>query len=430
MNSKTLVISKPTATVQDGWYRLSAAINVENGEPLPEIQKDVWFALPEKYADEFVLPDCSDCFLLGLLYFAMRLGYDIRLEGAVSKQLVYNLKNEIMPIMNAYRPCVKPIGITVETMKDFQGGQGVATGFSGGIDSFATVVNNIRGNVYDDNDALTHLFFFNVGTHGLVNSFEALERVRKKFLKRYETLKPAAQSIGLPFISIDSNLNTFLPDTVIAEVALCNSAVVHFLRKGLRKYLLSSAGYNYKELFRYIKESSVESHLDIDVISPMLCQWLGDGTLRIMPSCTNMTRIEKTLSISEFGPAKEWLNVCNSDKTMEKNCSICWKCRGTITDLEILGKLDNFRSVFDVDLYREKYKSRDIAEIIYSPTEEESIYLNSSRRYAIEHGIDLKSQSKTMDLVCAYLHQTWLYVALKKLNLLKIVKGIFGRKSE
>ena len=178
MNNKILVIKEPESVVKDGWYRLQAKLDVENGEPLPDIQKEIWFALPQEYADEFVQPDCSDCFLLGLLYFAMRQGYDIRLEGKVSIQLVYNLKKEIMPIMSAYRPCLQPIGITSASMEEFHGGKGVATGFSGGIDSFSTIATNIREHVCPE-DALTHLFFFNVGTNGLANSSEKLEHVHE-----------------------------------------------------------------------------------------------------------------------------------------------------------------------------------------------------------------------------------------------------------
>ena len=103
-NGNILVVGRPTVSTADGWYRLSAALRVEGNAQLEAHQADIWFSLPAEHAEMFVLPDCSDCFLLGLLYFAMRNGYDIRLEGAVSAQLAMALRDEVMPIMCAYRP--------------------------------------------------------------------------------------------------------------------------------------------------------------------------------------------------------------------------------------------------------------------------------------------------------------------------------------
>ena len=424
MNNKTLVISKPRSIVKDGWYRLAATIDVENGEPLPDIQKEIWFALPEEYAEEYVFPDCSDCFLLGLLYFAMRFGYDICIKGEVSEKFLNNLKNEAMPLISAYYKYLNPVDIIVTNTTDFPEGKYVGTGFSAGVDSFYTIFSNLNENKKDN---LTHLFFFNVGTHGLGRSFKELEHVHEKFIKRYNSFLVSAKMIELPFIPIDSNVHSFLPDNISAAITTSNSSVIHFLRKGIGQYFLSSGGYNYEELFKHLKNVQFEKNLEMDDIELMLCQWLGDKTLNIVPYGASATRLMKTQFIMNYPAAQQCLNVCNSIKTMEKNCSVCIKCRRTMMDLELLGKLDDFRSVFDVDLYRRKFKSRDYAEMMYPSPGYEYPFLDDARHYAIEHKIDIKSQIKTMDLVCAYLHQTWLYILLKKMNVLRIVKRLFGR---
>ena len=431
MDHKTLVVGVPKFSRQNGWWRLSAALHIEGTQDsiLPAHQKEMWFSLPEEYAEEFVFPDCSDCFLFGLLYYAMRFGYNIHIQGTVSKEVLYNVKNELMPIMAAFRSCLRPIDITAVQTRSYPKGKYVGTGFSAGIDSFYTIVGNLKDHLFPE-DKLTHLFFFNVGTHDLGRSFEELDHARKKFLMRYESFVPAAKEIGLPFIPVDSNVHSFLPDNIAAGISVSNAAAVHFLRKGVWQYLLSSDGRNYLEWFKYIKTSPWEEQIDLAHMELVLCQWLGDRTLWIKPYGTNVTRLEKTEFLVDYPPARHCLNVCNSVDMMEKNCSVCLKCRRTMLDLELLGKLDEFRSVFDVDMFRTRFKSRDFAELMYPPPEHENQYLNNSRAYAIRHGIDIKSQSAAVDRICAYMHQTWIYQLLDRVRLLDAVKRLLGRHKQ
>ena len=427
MHRKTLVVGRPKASTAGGWYRLGAALRIEGGEPLGPHQSEIWFSLPAEHAEAFVLPECSDCFLLGLLYFAMRSGCDIRLEGAVSAQLAANLPDEVMPIMSAYRPCVNPIRIDAGETRDFPGGSGVGTGFSGGVDSFYTIVSNLERPVRAE-DRLTHMFFFNVGTNGLGRSPEELESTRKKFLMRYETLRTSAAMIALPFIPVDSNVHSFLPDNIASDITVCNAAAVHFLRRGIGLYYTSSNGYDYAELLRYLMHTDPSARIDMAMIEHVLCQWLSDPALRIVPFGTNRKRLEKTQAIADYRPAQLRLNVCNSVSTMEKNCSVCSKCRRSMMELELLGKLDLFREAFDVDRYRREFKPRDFAELLYPPPEHRNPFLNDARRFAVAHGIDIAGQSTGMDRICARLHRTWIYRFLSALSLLGAVKRIVGRK--
>lgn len=428
MDHKTLVVGVPKFSRQNGWWRLSAALHIEGTQDslLPAHQKEMWFSLPEEYAEEFVFPDCSDCFLFGLLYFAMRMGYDIHLQGTVSRETLYNVKSEVIPLIISYRPCLKPVDITADLTRSYPEGKYVGTGFSAGIDSFYTIVNNLKNHLFPD-DKLTHLFFFNVGTHDLARSFEELEHARKKFRMRYDSFVPAAKEIGLPFIPIDSNVHSFLPDNIAAGISVCNAAAVHFVRKGVRQYLLSSDGYNYADWFELIKNKPQEERIDMAQLEPILSQWLGDKTLHFIPYGSSRNRVEKTKMLVDYKPAQLCLNVCNSVSTLNKNCSVCIKCRRTMMDLELLGKLDEFREVFNVDLYRSQFKSRDFAELLYPPPAYQNLFLNNSRRYVLDHAIDVRQYCSTMDRVCAYLHQTWIYQLLDRIRLLDAVKRLLGR---
>ncbi|NMA21534.1 MAG: hypothetical protein GX927_13240, partial [Lentisphaerae bacterium] len=381
MQDKTLIVGQPTASVQDNQYRLSATLKTQGGGTLSELQREIWMSLPVEYAEIFVNPESSDCFLMGLLYYAMRLGYSLKMEGRISAQLLWTLTNETMPLISAYRPCVQPVKIEAAETVDFQPGHFVGTGFSAGIDSFSTITDNLQHHLRPE-DKLTHLFYFNAAQHGQGRTPEQLEHVRKKFRMRFESFAPTAQLIGLPYIPVDSNVHSFTPDDLVAQISLCNASAIYFLRKGLSRYLLSSAGYSYAEWFKYIQLLAPEQRLDMALAEPVLAQWLGDGALQIIPYGNSMTRLEKTQLLADYEPAQQCLNVCNSMDTMEKNCSVCIKCRRTMLDLELLNKLDLFRKVFDVDLYRQKFKARDYAEMLYPPPD--NFFLKNSARYARE----------------------------------------------
>ena len=76
------------------------------------------------------------------------------------------------------------------------------------------------------------------------------------------------------------------------------------------------------------------------------------------------TRAEKTEKISDWDFAKRHLNVCVTPDKDGHNCSHCNKCMWTLIPLEAMGKLDEFKKVFDIDIYRKdsfKWKCRFVA---------------------------------------------------------------------
>src|SRR5690606_38296213 len=66
------------------------------------------------------------------------------------------------------------------------------------------------------------------------------------------------------------------------------------------------------------------------------------------------------------------LNVClitpdnQSIKINEKvhNCSSCFKCIRTMASLDVIGQLENYRHVFDLDIYK-KNKNKYFGELLY-----------------------------------------------------------------
>jgi transcription elongation factor Elf1 len=71
----------------------------------------------------------------------------------------------------------------------------------------------------------------------------------------------------------------------------------------------------------------------------------------------NYSRIEKTDIVSQWPFSYKYLNVCiiHQSDIVDRNCSRCGKCQRTLVTLDILGKIDQYNDVFDLDDY---YKNR------------------------------------------------------------------------
>ena len=70
-----------------------------------------------------------------------------------------------------------------------------------------------------------------------------------------------------------------------------------------------------------------------------------------------MTRLEKVKLVGGFEPSFDSLDVCVGDPTHRSNserpnCSDCYKCRRQLVTLDLLGVLDSYETVFDIENYR------------------------------------------------------------------------------
>jgi hypothetical protein len=77
---------------------------------------------------------------------------------------------------------------------------------------------------------------------------------------------------------------------------------------------------------------------------------------------SNYSRVQKTQIVSEFELSYQYLNVC---LFKIKNCGRCLKCKRTLLTLDILGCIEKYRNVFNLDAF---YKIKDsyIKEVIAS----------------------------------------------------------------
>jgi hypothetical protein len=300
--------------------------------------KTLWYSFDKEFGD--LITDFSDAALVGLLIPAMARSEDIYLMGKISEKLFYNLSYRAQNLIKQVIPSLSIVKIYPEDAQHHvQNGEGVATGFSGGIDSFNTLVDYYYSDV-PEGLRITHLLYHNVGSHGLGR--------RKLFKKRFEHLKPLAEKIGFPFIAVDSNLESFYggKDSLKFQLTypIRNASNPLVLQNGLRKFLISS-DVSYSDVY-------VGPHGYLSYIDPVLMPLIGTEVLDLIPVGCEFTRIQKTLRISNVYDTYNYLDVCVDDKPgVPWNCSKCFKCLRTMLTMEIAGVLNMYTNSFNISTY-------------------------------------------------------------------------------
>ena len=77
-------------------------------------------------------------------------------------------------------------------------------------------------------------------------------------------------------------------------------------------------------------------------------------------------RWKKTEAIADYEIVHRQLNVCNqefanlgaSDGISNRNCGLCNKCIRTLFDLEVAGRLEEFKDIFDITAFRTVNRKR------------------------------------------------------------------------
>jgi len=327
-------ISLPKMSVANQIARLSAKITCA-GE-----QKELWYSLPAEHASWFLADRC-DGFVIGLLLQAMTRKEDIELEGPISSRLHHNLQNFLIPMMAQAFPNFYKINIIPKSLTNERGaGQGVCTGFSGGVDSFAT----FKQHYVDESSPgykITHLLFHNAGSHG----HSGMDGARKLFKQRHQMILPFAEEVGVPFVMVDSNLSEIFEIDFITMHSALNASIPLILQNQFQRYYYAST-YKYADC-------SVLGIDDIARFDPLAFHLFSTEGLDCVSTGCQMSRVEKTSMVATYEPSYRYLNVCVDPDYEGRNCSVCFKCRRTILTLQLMGKADLYRDIFNFQKFDE-----------------------------------------------------------------------------
>lgn len=325
----------------DGYSRLAVDVDAKFIPPHVNV---LWYSVPSEYED-WLTTDVYDAFLVAALYPAMYYNEPIEIEGNVSHRLYFNCTRYVKSIIRYFRDGMTDVDIRVAGFANAQKKyHHVGTGFSAGIDSFATFYDHFEKET-DSGYKIDSLFFFNVGSHG-----GGGDVARRKFHERFNYLKSFPAEVGLPYIPLDSNLFDFYQKYWEFDAGqFCRCSAILVLQRAIDKYYLSS-DYSYKEtmFFHFNRATTSFSELAETFTNPLLstegCEIISDGG--------QYMRTDKTLLLKDYEPAHRYLNVCVSPQESAGNCGRCHKCIRTLVALDTLGILDRFSKVFDITDYQ------------------------------------------------------------------------------
>lgn len=328
-----IIIREPT--LQDLKYssRLTAVLE-RGGQSL-----ETWYELPKEYSHWFC-KDRADGFVVGYILQAMQLRMDIISVAPMSSRLWHNLTHFFIPLMCRAFPNLHPIRILPAALKDDPApGTGVVTGFSGGIDSFASIVQH-WAREDSPSHKISHFLFHNIGSHSTGDH----DAARRLFRQRYETLKPFAEEMGIPFVPVDSNVSeVFHVDFIRMHPAL-NVSIPLVLQNQFQRYYYAST-YKYADC-------GVNRTDDIARFDPLAFHLFSTEGLDCVSTGGQLSRVEKTQLVAEFEPSRRYLNVCVDPAYEGRNCSVCFKCCRTLLTLEVIGEAEAYADVFDLERFR------------------------------------------------------------------------------
>jgi hypothetical protein len=275
---------------------------------------------------EYVLPPVAvhrqqaidAMFLVGRL-IAMKGGWRLVLPGPVSGRLLD--RAEIMQdIFREWYPALtRPIPLDFETAEqlDLPPRRGTISTFTGGVDSFHTVLEN--------RELLTGLLFI----HGMDIRLEDTDfRVRVG-----KELTAAAADIGLPLLQVVTNVREVTDPYASwgrkAHGSILSSVAI-LLAERADTFLIPGS-----RLRSTVRGVGWGSHVLIDRLN-------STDYLSVVHDGADTTRHSKTARIAQSETALRYLRVCYSSRS-EYNCGTCPKCRRTQLDLDLAGVTDTGR---------------------------------------------------------------------------------------
>ncbi len=311
------------------------------------IEKTLFYEI-QNSRGRYLTSELSDPFVLALIELAMEKACDIRYDAPMSEDLKYRLEQYLIPIFTSeieeYH-FIEMIGET--TQEDIKSEMAVGTGFSGGVDSFYTVLT--RSNITYETKRVTHLLLALNGA-AMTGMTEELDATWfNEELKRFQSL---AEEMGLQLIGVNSNvslINNYKRIQKGADIVI-TASFVHALRKLFGLYYWASE-----------HEAVVHNYDTADgrIEGPLAVSFVESGSLRFCLSGMEASRVQRVEYIADNPVVQKGLTVCGQPD----NCGHCFKCLRTMAELYSVGKLDKFDKVFDIDDYKKHFTSKLAREL-------------------------------------------------------------------
>jgi hypothetical protein len=273
------------------------------------------------------LPVRAEPFLACALLPAMARGENLRVEGPVSPRLLENL-DTIQAIYHRWDTALKIVEVDAAAGAMPADGFGRGLFFSGGVDSWYSLLKHHHAGQYDDGE-LRYLI--------LVFGFDVKLDNPALFDKILAAVETVAKATGLRLLVVETNVRQFSDGIVpwgfyhggpMAAVGLTLSRIV--------RHCLIASSYAYAELHPW------GSH-------PLLDPLWSTETVAFTHDGCEAVRSAKVAAIARSEVALSTLRVCWANEGEQYNCGRCEKCLRTMLALHVAGALDRC-STFKVPL--------------------------------------------------------------------------------
>lgn len=314
----------------DGKTRLCARIKLYGQEQI------MWFAVNLEYG-RYLTQDRADAFVAALLTPAMRAGVDIECQAPVSRELLYQLNQYLIPMMSLNMGdtfhAITLSGKPFQTVPAYA--EAVCTSGTAGVDSMFSIYQD-QELPADSSRKLTHLFLASNGAieRGVLSDTLQLMVNRAK--------RRLTSDAGLDVIGIDSNLSLILSENFLSIVSIRHAAVLLALQNLFSAGLIPSSD-------PFEKFEFTADNVGYYELAALSC--LSTRRTTFYSSGGAFSRMNKLRKLRGFPLAQNSLHPC-IDETSEVNCGECLKCIRTEAALYALDALDSFSEVFDADGFR------------------------------------------------------------------------------
>lgn len=270
---------------------------------------NIWFRTKEE------VNPIADVFVACALVPCMRMREDLSLDGPISARLSGSI-GRINDIMLGWYPSeMKRVllrGSIPETRVKADGKK-VACFFTGGVDSFYTLLKHLH-----EIDTIVYVHGFDLWLHE--------EEFRKSTSAR---IRDMAAKLGKELIEVETNLLYFshkVCDWPSQYYGSALASVALLLSKTIGKMYIASS-LNTEVLY------ARGSHPDLDFL------WNTEEIEIVHDGCES-TRLGKVMAISKNDVALDNIRVCLDRRWGKYNCSKCEKCVRTMLSLHISGALE------------------------------------------------------------------------------------------
>lgn len=302
-------------------------------------KEKIWFEVDKKYK-EYLVTDRADAIIIGILNYALRNNEDIISKIPITDELLYNLKEILIPslVKNSY--ALNMISIKANTIEPLKQGEHIGTGCSCGVDSFYSIKSH-----YNDEYKSLKLTDLCINNVGAFNECYKDYGIKRTITERYKKTEKVAKDLGINLIETDSNFYEVVPQVHSLTHTYSSCFAIYMLQKYWKVYFYSSSGYDFTSF--NLKNNDLLDCAEYELLS---LQTFSTSSIKIYSDGGAKERIEKVKEIIDFPIAQKELHVCVNKSN---NCGICPKCMRTILSLDALNSLEKFSNVFDIKYYYE-----------------------------------------------------------------------------